>query len=231
LVKELNSFLPFTLEYFSMQPKSSVIMIGAQMQDQAAPIAADAPRAAILTGPGFQDHDLIYCYYRFLEEGYAVDIATPGGMAVSGKYAVPLSGKMDKTGSPVLSFDDLEVDRYDVVVLTGGYEAPGRVRRDPNALNFVKGMADAGKVVAGLCHGPWIMISAKVLEGKTVCAYIDMKDDMINSGANVVNARVVRDENIITASYYAYVGEFMRETFAAVAELRQQLLRSLAAIH
>jgi protease I len=48
-----------------------------------------------------------------------------------------------------------------------------------------------------------------------------MKDDMINSGANVINARVVRDGNIITASYYAYVGEFMRETFAAVAERRQ----------
>lgn len=215
-----------------MKPKSSVIVIGEQMQDRAAPISDNAPRAAILTGPGFQDHDLIYCYYRFLEEGYAVDIATPNGMAVSGKYAVPLSGKMDKTGSPVISFDDLEVDLYDVVVLTGGYEAPGRVRRDPKALSFVKGMADAGKIVAGLCHGPWIMISAKVLEGKTVCAYIDMKDDMINSGANVINARVVRDGNIITASYYAYVGEFMRETFAAVVEVRQQPQRALAqAIH
>lgn len=212
-----------------MQLKSSVTVIGDQMQDQAALISADAPRAVILTGPGFQDHDLIYCYYRFLEEGYAVDIATPGGMAVSGKYAVPLSGKMDKTGSSVLSFDDLEVDRYDVVVLTGGYEAPGRVRRDPKALSFVKNMADSDKVVAGLCHGPWIMISAKVLEGKTVCAYIDMKDDMINSGANVINARVVRDGNIITASYYAYVGEFMRETFTAVTERRQQPQRTLTA--
>jgi protease I len=204
------------------QNTSSVVVIGAGRQDQALPIAADAPQAVILTGPGFQDHDLIYCYYRFLEEGYAVDIATPGASAVSGKYTVPLNGKMDKTGSPVLSFEDLAVDRYDVVVLTGGYEAPGRVRRDAKALAFVKAMADAGKIVAGLCHGPWIMISAKVLDGKTVCAYIDMKDDMINSGANVINARVVRDGNIITASYYAYVGEFMRETFAAVAELRQQ---------
>jgi protease I len=211
-----------------MQTPSSVIAIGAQMQDRAMPISPNAPRAAILTGPGFQDHDLIYCYYRFLEEGYAVDIATPDGMAVSGKYTVPLNGKMDKTGSPVLSFDDLKVDDYDAVVLTGGYEAPGRVRRDPKALAFVKGMADANKVVAGLCHGPWIMISAQVLKGKTVCAYIDMKDDMINSGANVINARVVRDGNIITASYYAYVGEFMRETFAAVAELRAQLHRELA---
>ncbi|MBD2520661.1 DJ-1/PfpI family protein [Nostoc sp. FACHB-973] len=212
------------------QNNSSVVVIGAGGQDQALPIASDAPRAVILTGPGFQDHDLIYCYYRFLEEGYAVDIATPSAGAVSGKYAVPLSGKMDKTGSPVLSFEDLTVDRYDVVVLTGGYEAPGRVRRDTKALAFVKGMADAGKIVAGLCHGPWIMISAKILGGKTVCAYIDMKDDMINSGANVINARVVRDGNIITASYYAYVGEFMRETFAAVAQLRERSQKQLAGV-
>jgi protease I len=207
---------------------SSVVVTGSGMQDQALPIASDAPRAVILTGPGFQDHDLIYCYYRFLEEGYAVDVATPGAVAVSGKYAVPLNGKMDKTGTPLLSFDDLDVDRYDAVVLTGGYEAPGRVRRDPKALAFVKNMADSGKVVAGLCHGPWVMISANILRGKAVCAYIDMKDDMINSGANVINARIVRDGNIITASYYAYVGEFMRETFAAVAESRQNPQRLLA---
>jgi protease I len=214
-----------------MQLKTSIVtVIGADMQDHPSPIAPDAPRAVILTGPGFQDHDLIYCYYRFLEEGYAVDIATPGAMNVSGKYEVPLVGKMDKTGSPVLSFEDLDVDRYDAVVLTGGYEAPGRVRRDVKALAFVKGMADAGKVVAGLCHGPWIMISAKVLTGKAVCAYIDMKDDMVNSGANVINARVVRDGNIITASYYAYVGEFMRETFAAVTDFRQSLQRVPAGV-
>ena len=201
-----------------MHTPHTPIVLGAGGQDHPIPIAPDAPRAVILTAIGFQDHDVIYCYYRCLEAGYAIDIATPEGAPVTGKYAVPLHGKMDKTGTPLRTFQELKVEHYDAVILTGGYEAPGRVRRDPTALAFVKAMAEAGKIVAGLCHGPWIIISAGILQGKTVCAYIDMRDDMINAGPTVLNARVVRDGNIITASYYGYVGEFMQQVLAAVSE-------------
>ena len=84
------------------------------------------------------------------------------------------------------------------------------------SLAAIKAMDEAGKIVAGLCHGPWIMISAKVLKGRTVCAYVGMVDDMVNSGANVVDAEVITDGNIITCSYYGYVGKFMQAVFAAV---------------
>ncbi len=97
----------------------------------------------------------------------------------------------------------------------GGHEAPDRVRQDKKVLQFVNQMAEKGKIVAGLCHGPWIMISAKVLKGRTVCAYVGMVDDMINSGANVIDADVVTDGNIITCSYYGQVGKFMKAVFVA----------------
>jgi protease I len=171
-------------------------------------------RAVIITGPGFQDHDVVYTYYRLLEEAYDVDVATKDGGGVTGKYGIPLP--MDKTAQPLISFDELDVDNYDAVILTGGHEAPDRVRQDRRVLSFVKGMADAGKVVAGLCHGPWIMISAQVMRGRRACAYVGLKDDMANSGALVEDARVVTDGPIITCSYYGYVGEFMRAVFAAV---------------
>lgn len=182
-------------------------------------------RAVILTGPGFQDHDVVYTYYRFIEEGYDVDIATKGGAPVKGKYGVPLP--MDKLAKPNIAFDDLSVDKYDVVVCTGGHEAPDRVRQDKKVLAFVNQMAASGKIVAGLCHGPWIMISAKVLKGKKVCAYIGMVDDMVNSGANVIDADVVTDDNIITCSYYAYVGKFMRTVFEAVEQRSANQLASV----
>lgn len=173
--------------------------------------------AVIITGQGFQDHDLVYAYYRLIEKGYTVDIATKGGLPVKGKYGVPLP--IDKTAKPLISYDDLFIKKYDVVILTGGHEAPDRVRQDKKVLKFVNQMATAGKIVAGLCHGPWIMISAKVLKGRTVCAYIGMVDDMVNCGANVIEADVVTDGNIITCSYYAYVGKFMKAVFAAVERL------------
>jgi protease I len=172
------------------------------------------PRSVIITGPGFQDHDVVYTYYRLLEEGYDVDVATKDGARVTGKYGIPLP--MDKTAAPLITFDDLDRGDYDVVVLTGGHEAPDRVRQDRRVLDFVRRMADGDRVVAGLCHGPWIMISAQVMRGRRACAYVGLKDDMVNSGAHVVDARVITDGNIITCSYYGYVGEFMRAVFDAV---------------
>lgn len=172
------------------------------------------PNVVIITGPGFQDHDVVYTYYRFLEEGYDVRVATKDAAAVKGKYGIPLP--MDKTALPLVTFDDLDVDQFDAVVLTGGHEAPDRVRQDKRVLNFVRGMADADRVVAGLCHGPWIMISAQVMRGRRACAYVGLKDDMVNSGAIVEDEKVVTDDNIITCSYYGYVGEFMRAVFEAV---------------
>lgn len=183
--------------------------------------------AVIITGPGFQDHDVVYTYYRLIEEGYRVDIATKEGKPVVGKYGVPLP--MDKTAKPNIAFDELAIDQYDAVILTGGHEAPDRVRQDKTVLAFVKAMADAGKIVAGLCHGPWIMISAKVLKGKQVCAYVGIVDDMKNSGAHVIDADVVVDGNIITCSYYAYVGKFMRAVFDAVAAQQAMPVYAVAA--
>lgn len=177
-------------------------------------------RAAILTGPQFQDQDVVFSYYRLIEEGYEVDIATKGGAKVSGRYGVPLP--MDKFSQPNIPFEALVVENYDVVICTGGYEAPDRVRQDGAVLSFVKAMAEAGKIVAGLCHGPWIMISAQVLRGRTVCSYVGMKDDMANAGANVVEADVIVDGNIITCSYYRWAGKFMRAVFKAVDRRREQ---------
>jgi protease I len=169
-------------------------------------------RGVIITGPGFQDHDVIYTYYRLREEGYRVDLATKNGGNVRGKYGVPLP--LDKTAPSNLSFEALNTDRYDVVILTGGHEAPDRVRQERLVLDFLREMDRAGKVIAGLCHGPWIMISAQIMRGRRACAYVGMRDDMINSGAIVLDEKVVVDGNIVTCSYYAEVGEFMRAVFA-----------------
>ena len=184
-------------------------------------------KAVIITGPGFQDHDVVYTYYRAKEEGYEIDIATKDGIDVIGKYGI--SVPMDKRSKPNISFSALDTAKYDAVILTGGHEAPDRVRQDKTVLQFVKAMADAGKVVAGLCHGPWIMVSANVLRDRTVCAYVGLKDDVANAGAHVIDADVVTDKNIITCSYYSESGKFMRAVFDAVERFyrREPLINPL----
>jgi protease I len=182
------------------------------------------PHAVIITGPGFQDHDVVYTYYRLREALFHVDVATKEdpttghGIHVSGRYGVPVP--LDKTAGEPIGFGALAADgaalKYDLVVLTGGYEAPDRVRQEPAVTGFLRTMDEAGKVVAGLCHGPWIMISAGIMRDRRACAYVGMRDDMINAGADVVDASVVVDDNIVTCSYYGEVGAFMRTVIALV---------------
>ena len=93
-------------------------------------------RAVIVTGPGFQDHDVIYTYYRALEAEYGVEVATAGGLPVTGKYGVTVP--LDKRAKPPICFEDLDVSEFDLVLLTGGHEAPDRVRQDRHVLEFVR---------------------------------------------------------------------------------------------
>jgi protease I len=184
------------------------------------------PHAVIITGPGFQDHDVIYTYYRLKEALFDVDIATAtdvatgNGIRVTGRCGVPVP--LDRNASEPIAFSALgapdAAETYDLIVLTGGYEAPDRVRQDDDVKAFLRAMDDAGKVIAGLCHGPWIMISAGIMRGRRACAYVGMRDDMVNAGANVVDADVVVDHNIVTCSYYGEVGAFMKIVIALVEE-------------
>jgi protease I len=178
--------------------------------------------AVIITGPGFQDQDVIYTYYRLKEAGFDVDIATKedpatgNGIHVTGRFGVPVP--LDKTAREPIPFGELAAEKYDLVVLTGGYEAPDRVRQERAVKEFVRAMDHAGKIVAGLCHGPWIMISAGIMRNRRACAYVGLRDDMINAGADVSDATIVVDDNIVTCSYYGEVGAFMKTVVTLVEE-------------
>lgn len=163
----------------------------------------NARKAVIITGPGFQDEEYIYPYYRLLEAGFELDVAVKDKAVVHGKYGLP--------AKPTKDTKDLREPDYGLVVLPGGHEAPDRVRQDPSVLSFVREMTAKGKVVAAICHGPWIMISAKVVKGRRLTAYEGIKDDLINAGALYEDAGVVIDGNFVTSPHYRNNGDFMRE--------------------
>ncbi len=159
--------------------------------------------AVIITGPGFQDEEVIYPYYRLLEEEYEVDIATKDGAVVYGKYGVPARATM--------SVAELAVSKFDLVVLPGGFEAPDRVRLLPEVLDFIRGMDEQKKLIAAICHGPWIMISAGITKGRKMTAFWSIEADVRNSGADYQHkVPVVIDGNIITSPHYNDNGIFMK---------------------
>lgn len=165
-------------------------------------------KAVIITAQNFQDEEFVYPYYRLLEEGISVDVATPGKVNVCGKYGVP--------SRPTVDTEDLKAADYDVVILPGGFEAPDRLRIRKEVLSFVKEMYENGKIVAAICHGPWICISAGIVKGKKVTAYIAVADDLRNAGAIYLEEDVVVDENLITSPHYRNNGDFMKAVINAL---------------
>lgn len=159
-------------------------------------------RTVIITAPNFQDEEFVYPYYRLLEEGFSVDVATPEKAVVYGKYGVP--------ARPTLDTKDLKASDFDLVVLPGGFEAPDRLRIRKEVLVFVKEMYDSKKVVAAICHGPWICISAGIIKGKKATGYMSIADDIRNAGATYLDESVVVDGNLVTAPHYRNNGDFMK---------------------
>jgi len=159
-------------------------------------------RAVIITAPNFQDEEFTYPYYRLLEEGYSVDVATPDKVIVYGKYGVP--------AKPTIDTKDLKAINYDLVVLPGGFEAPDRLRIRKEVLDFVREMYESNKVVAAICHGPWICISAGIMKGRRATGYMSIADDIRNAGATYLEEDVVVDGNLITSPHYRNNGDFMK---------------------
>ncbi|MCK4789798.1 MAG: type 1 glutamine amidotransferase [Desulfobacteraceae bacterium] len=171
-------------------------------------------RAVIITAPGFQDEEFVYPYYRLKEAGYEVEVATKDGQIVYGKYGVP--------GRATMSTIDLDANKFDIVLLPGGFEAPDRVRLLPEVLEFIRKIDDQKKLIAAICHGPWILISAGITKGRKMTAYWSIEADLRNSGANYQHkVPVVIDGNIITAPHYDNNGDFMKAVIEYIEKKKQ----------
>ena len=164
-------------------------------------------RAVIITGPGFQDEEYVYPYYRLLEAGFETEVATKDGEIVYGKYGVPARATMKTT--------DLRADHFDLVLLPGGFEAPDRVRLLPEVLEFVRDMDQQQKLIAAICHGPWILISAGITKGRKMTGYWSIEADLRNSGADYQHKEpLVVDGNLITSPHYNNNSDFMKAVVA-----------------
>ena len=90
-------------------------------------------------------------------------------------------------------------DRYDGLVLPGGVANPDFLRTDPDAVRFVRAFFDAGKPVGAICHGPWTLIEAGVVEGRTLTSWPSLRTDLANAGATWVDEEVFVDDGLVTS--------------------------------
>lgn len=148
-------------------------------------------KIAILIENLFDERELIYPYIRLLEEGYEVHlIGTDKDMVYTSK-----SGLKEKSTH---SSSEVSAKDYDGVIVPGGF-SPDFMRRSAATVEFVKEFDKDKKLVAAICHGPWMLASCCDLKGKNVTSYKSIKDDLINAGANYLDKEVVVDGNLITS--------------------------------
>lgn len=166
-------------------------------------------RALILTGKFVQDHEYVYPYYRVQEDGYEVDVAVRGKETVQGIIGVKVVATQDITG--------LRVEDYDLLILPGGAKAMEYLRQDQELLKFITDFNASGKVIASVCHGAQLLISAKVVQGRRVSGYYSIKDDIANAGAAYVDAPSVVDGNLVTSPHYKHMGPWMKEVLRVCA--------------
>lgn len=95
--------------------------------------------------------------------------------------------------------DRAKAEEYDALLLPGGVANPDQLRTEERAVQFVKSFFDAGKPVAAICHGPWTLIEAKVVKGRTLTSWPSLKTDLENAGANWVDREVVEDNGLVTS--------------------------------
>lgn len=165
-------------------------------------------RAAVLVEQQYQELEVWYPYYRLKEAGCQVSLIGPdAGQTYPSKLGYP--AKSDKAAK------DCSPSDFDLLVIPGGF-APDFIRRSEPMLKFVRGMVEANKVIAAICHGPWVLCSTPGLKGKKATCFFAIKDDVRNAGANYVDAEVVRDGNLITSRKPDDLPAFMQAIFEAV---------------
>ena len=172
-------------------------------------------KAIIISGNLAQDHEFIYPYYRLLEAGFEVDVCLLEGKPVKGFLGTTLPPNKDQD---VKTIDQVKVDHYKILVLPGGVKAMEKVRQEKKIINFITKFNEQKKIIACICSGAQLLISAKVVKGRKIAGYYSMEDDLVNAGAIYTDKPAVVDDNIITTAHYKDMGPWMREVLKKISE-------------
>ena len=170
-------------------------------------------KGIIISGALAQDHEFIYPYYRLLEEDIDVDVCILEGTFVKGFLGTTLPLNKDQK---ILKIEDIKVTNYDILTVPGEEKAMEKIRQNKKIIDFISEFNNAKKIIACICSGAQLLISAKVVKGRKIAGYYSMKDDLINAGANYTDEPAVIDQNIITTAHYKDMGPWMKAVIEKV---------------
>lgn len=173
-------------------------------------------KIAILATDGFEQSELEVPRARLKEAGATVDVVSLAAGEIKGwdKKDWGQAVKVDKL------LDEVSAADFDAVVLPGGQINPDLLRIEPNALKFISDIFDAKKVIAAVCHAPWLLIETGIARGRKMTSYKSIKTDVINAGARWEDSEVVVDQGVITSRNPGDLEAFSAKIIEEVKEAR-----------
>ena len=174
-------------------------------------------RILILATDGFEQSELLEPRQALEDAGFETFLASPEADKIKG-WNHKDWGKSVKVD---MSLDKAKAADFDALLLPGGQINPDKLRLEDKAVTLVKDFVKAGKPVAAICHGPWLLVEADVVRGKTVTGWPSIRTDLKNAGANVVDRKVAVDGNLITSRKPDDIPAFSRAVIEALEQGHQ----------
>lgn len=172
----------------------------------------------IIATDGFEQSELEYPRDHLRQAGARVDVATPDGKAIKGWQHTDWGREAEAD----LKIADAKPDDCQALVIPGGVMNPDKLRVDEDAMGVVKAFLSAGKIVAAVCHGPWLLVQADALKGRRATSYPSIRKDVENAGAHWVDEEVVVDNGIVTSRKPDDLKAFTAKIVEEIAEGRHQ---------
>jgi protease I len=175
-------------------------------------------KVAILATDGVEQIELLDPQRALKEAGASVTVVSPKGGSIQGM----IHDKKDKQIPVDAELSSVRPDQFDALVLPGGVANPDYLRVNKQAVDFVRHFASSGKPIAAICHGPWTLIEADAVRGRTLTSWPSLQTDLRNAGATWVDEAVVRDGALVTSRKPDDLPRFNEHMVALFSEAGQR---------
>lgn len=178
-------------------------------------------KVLIAATDGFEESELFGPREILLGRGAEVILAAPEARPIQ----ATVHDDPGRTIRPDIILDQARPEEFDALILPGGVRNPDQLRTNEAAIRLIRAFAEAGKPVAAICHGPWLLVEADVLRGRTATSWPSIRTDLRNAGANWIDEPAVTDGNIVTSRNPGDVKAF---TEAVIGLIEQAPARAVA---